>query len=81
MEMLSMALHGSVSVHTRHLKSEGFRNGPCGPRIPRDPSRVVPGLIFLVPSASRGVFARCTRFPTSVSSGEFTVLPPCGPWQ
>ena len=41
----------------------------------RDPSRVIHGLVFLVPSAPRGVGARCTKFPISVSSGQFADLP------
>ena len=55
--------------------SNGFRNGPGGPHILRDPSRVIQSVILLEPSASRGIYARCTRFPTSVSSGQFAVLP------
>ena len=43
--------------------------------FPRDLSRVIHGLVFLVPSAPRGVGARCTKFPISVSSGQFADLP------
>ena len=50
---------------------------PCTEREQANPSEasVGKGLVFLVPSVSRSVFARCTRFPTSVSAGEFAVLP------
>ena len=62
-ELFTVALHGTVSVPTCHLESEGFRKGPSGPRI-SDRSQSWGSWPHLVPSASRGV-----------SSSEFAVLP------
>ena len=40
----------------------------------RDISRVIHGLILLVPS-SQSILARCARLPISASSGEFAAPP------
>ena len=84
-ELITMTLRGPVSAHARlvhgHSRDQCL-SPPATWRVkvfavafPRDSSRVIHGLILLVPSSSRSILARCARLPISASSGEFATPP------